>query len=371
MVSGCSTISRSDGGNALLLDNSHLMQDTEVHPHILSLSHWMSPGAWLSTHRVRTAGGPGQPASQALYGNIKNGIAAVLAYSRLHDRFQFDDRRNNARVLVCMLAGYKQDLWRFVMPRFRVALPEADICIVTPGKRSEVLAELCRQHGWSYLTTATNDVSLAQNVCYRLHDAADMIVKLDEDMFLLPDTISRVLDEYAALKQEGVVNPGFVAPMIPLNGFCYRHLLQMLGCLPEYEAIFGIARLATSGLPVHNDPAAARWIWQHTAPLAATAMRLANMDRKRLLCPIQFSIGLIAFERAFWELISYLPVYRRRLLIGLNTLGGDEAYICSCAVEMSRPGVVTTAACAGHFSFGLQYPGMMKLLDEHPRLFNE
>jgi hypothetical protein len=310
-----------------------------------------------------------QPVGTTLYTRLKDGAARIATYSRLHDGFQLDDRRSGARTLVCMLAGYKPDLWHFVMERFRAALPDADVCIVSPGKHVEPLAELCRQHGWSYLGTATNDVSLAQNICYRLHDKADLIVKLDEDMFLLPDTISLVLSEYHSIKKQGIINPGFVAPMIPLNGFCYRHLLEMLDLLEEYETAFGRARLATSDLPIHTDPAAALWIWQRTAPLSATAARLTRMGLQRLLCPIQFSIGLIAFERSFWELMGYLPVHRQRLLVGLNTLGADEAYICRRALETSRPGVVTTATVAGHFSFGPQYTRLKALLDERPELF--
>jgi hypothetical protein len=301
---------------------------------------------------------------------VKNGWDAVGAYSRLHDRVSFDDRRTDAPVLVCMLAGYKPDLWRFVMPRFRAALPDADICIVSPGLHHDGLADLCRRERWSYLSTVTNDVALAQNVCYRLHNAAEMIVKLDEDMFLLPDTITGLLAAYRDIKAQGIVDPGFVAPMIPLNGFCYRYLLEMLGLLDDYEAAFGRAQLATSGLAVHNDLAAARWIWERTAPLEATAARLNSLERRVLLCPIQFSIGLIAFERQFWEQIGSFAVHRHRLLAGLGTLGGDEAYLCARAVEMSRPAVVTTAALAGHFSFGPQYAGLKALLDERPELFS-
>jgi hypothetical protein len=301
---------------------------------------------------------------------LKSGLDAANVYSRLHDRLEFDDRRTGAATLVCMLAGYKPDLWRFVIPRFRAALPEADICIVSPGLRHDDLANLCRREGWSYLSTATNDVALAQNVCYRLHNCAKMIVKLDEDMFLLPDTITGLLAAYRDIKAEGVVDPGFVAPMIPLNGFCCRYLLEMLGLLDDYEAAFGRAQLATSGLAVHTDPTAARWIWERTAPLAATASRLNSLERRVLLCPIQFSIGLIAFERRFWEQIGYFAVHRHRLLAGLSTLGGDEAYLCARAVEMSRPAVVTTAVLAGHFSFGPQYAGLKALLDERPELFS-
>jgi hypothetical protein len=306
--------------------------------------------------------------SSRAYGAVKAIALAADTRSKLHDRVTFDDRRSGAPVLVCMLAGYKADLWSLVMPRFKAALPHADVCLVSPGTRNEELATLCRTEGWSYLSTATNDVSLAQNVCYRLHDKADMIVKLDEDMVLLPNTISDLLLEYKRIKAEGMVDPGFVAPMIPLNGFCYRHLLDMLGLLPEYEALFGKAKLATSGLAIHTNPAAARWIWERTAPLAVAA-QLDKMDVRHLLCPIQFSIGVIAFERAFWKSMGYFDVHRHKLLAGMSTLGGDEACLCAATMVMSRPIVVTTAVVAGHFSFGPQYKEMLALIKADPEMF--
>jgi hypothetical protein len=328
-------------------------------------------GEMLASRTAGTGSRMRGPLIARAYGKLKDGYRALDVYSRLHDRFVLDDRRCGAGVLVCMLAGYKPDLWPFIMPRFRAALPEADVCIVSPGMRSDTLADLCRASGWSYLSTATNDVALAQNVCYRLHEQAEMIVKLDEDMFLLPDTITTLLAEHRDIKAEGVVDPGFVAPMIPLNGFCYRHVFEMLGLLGEYEAAFGRARLATSGLAVHTDPAAARWVWEHSSPLAATAERLQALGRRRLFCPIQFSIGLIVFEKRFWELIGYLPVHRQRLIAGINTLGGDEAYICAHAMQASRPASITTAAVAGHFSYGPQYSGLRELLQSRPELFIE
>jgi hypothetical protein len=38
-------------------------------------------------------------------------------------------------------------------------------------------------------------------------------------------------------------------------------------------------------------------------------------------------------------------------------------------MEFARPAVVTTAALAGHFSFGPQYAGLKSLLDVRPELF--
>lgn len=309
--------------------------------------------------------------SQA-YGAVKRAAQAADAYSKFHDRVTFDDRRRNAPILITILAGYKQDLWPVVIPRLKAAIKamgDADVCFLSPGKRDETLADLCRAEHWSYLTTSTNDVSLAQNVCFKHFDQAQLIVKLDEDMFLLPDTIANLVSEYKRIKADGRVDPGFVAPMIPLNGFCYRPLLTMLGLLDEFERQFGTAQMAVSGLPIQTDPAVARWIWEKTSPLEHLAEALLSIERDDLLSPIQFSIGIIAFERDFWEKFGYFTVHRRKLIAGLNTLGGDESHICAAAMTHSRPIVVTTKAVAGHFSFGPQYAGMIELMRSNPALF--
>ena len=46
-----------------------------------------------------------------------------------------------------------------------------------------------RGNYWSYLAIKTNDVSLVQNVAINLHKSAETIVKIDEDIFVAPDTI--------------------------------------------------------------------------------------------------------------------------------------------------------------------------------------
>jgi hypothetical protein len=304
-----------------------------------------------------------------IHRTLKGGAGQLRAGLWLNDRHKFEDRGHRSKTLACMLVGYKRALWPFVFPRFEAALPEgADVCLVSPGMFNEDIASLCREKGWSYLGTSTNDVSLAQNVCFRLHPEANMIVKLDEDMFLLPETITRTLRHYQDLKQEQIIDPGFVAPMIPLNGFCHRPLLERLDLLDQYEALFGPAQVATRG-SISTDPQAARWIWQKTAPLAQTEARLSATAPETLLCSVQFNIGLIVFERSFWELMGYLPVSRRRIYMERNTLGDDERNICMWATAMSRPGVVYAGALAGHFAFGPQYAGMVELLEESPELF--
>ena len=140
--------------------------------------------------------------------------------------------------------------------------------------RNEYLGRSLPPRKWSYLSTATNDVSLAQNLCYRLHSDAELIVKIDEDIFLLEDTISTLVREHRLIKAKGVVDPGCVAPIIPINRFCYWHLLERLGWLDEYEARFGRARIACSGIAIQNDPAAARWMAGLASPAPASPSRM-------------------------------------------------------------------------------------------------
>ena len=71
-----------------------------------------------------------------VYGLFKDTAHKIDAYSRLRDRVVFDDRRRGSRILVCMLAGYKPELWPYVLPRFQRALPEVDVCLISPGLSS-------------------------------------------------------------------------------------------------------------------------------------------------------------------------------------------------------------------------------------------
>jgi hypothetical protein len=300
---------------------------------------------------------------------VRRMSAASAAHLRMTDDHRFDDRRQGVGVLVCLLAGFKPALWDHVLPRLARALPDADVCIVTPGLVLEELRSHCRRNSWSYLGTATNDASLAQNLCYRLHPDVAMIVKVDEDMFLLPNTITALLTRFDEVKRNDVINPGFIAPMIPLNGFCHRPLLERLGALEEFEDRFGRARIAHSALAIHDNPAAACWMWKKTAPLSATASKLAEGGVHELHCAVRLNTSMIAFERSFWEAIDHLPVRRGKLIVGLSTQDADEEHLCKQALATSRPGIVTTGAFAGHFAFPVQHDAMMALLSSEPALF--
>jgi hypothetical protein len=290
--------------------------------------------------------------------------------SNLRDSYKFADRRNKADTVVIILAGYKRPLWPKVFSRLERAMPDnVDVCVMTAGLFDQDLSDMSERNGWSYLSTRTNDVSLVQNVAISLHPHAKTLVKIDEDIFVTTNTLSDTLAHYHHLRAAGIVDAGFVSPMLNVNGVCYRPLLTQLELLEAFEAQFGVARIATLGIAATDDAAAARWIWERTAPLEQTVARLRRTQGPGLLTPVQFSIGLVVMPRDFWETIGYLPVKRHMLAMKKSTLGADEERICRMATFLARPGVVCEHALAGHFSFGRQYQGMLKFFEERPDLF--
>jgi hypothetical protein len=297
--------------------------------------------------------------------------SAIGARLRLTDHYAFDDRVTGAPTVVCLVAGQKFELWNYTLPKLRAAARDVDVCIATPGRMQTELREICAEFTWSYLGTATNDASLAQNICYRLHSDAATIVKLDDDILLLRDTIAKLVDDLYALQDTSVTRPGFLSPVLPLHADCYRWVLERLGRIEEFDRRFGPDSGSNSDTALEESPEAARWIWRTTAPLETTADRLPDPDRKLLTCDGAHRLGIMAFERSFWESIGYLPVHRGRLVAGLPSYESDEAHIVAQASVASRPGYITSSAFAGRFAHPHQYPAMLKLLQAEPRLFGD
>src|SRR6185312_156505 len=94
----------------------------------------------------------------------------------VHGKYTFINRQHGAPNLVVVLIGFKPKLWTCVVPRLHQALTatsslarEFDVCLVTPGSFNPHVASLAQHHKWSYLHTAANRVSLAQNLAVLIH----------------------------------------------------------------------------------------------------------------------------------------------------------------------------------------------------------
>jgi hypothetical protein len=286
-------------------------------------------------------------------------------------KYRFINRQHGAANLVMVLIGYKPKLWSSVIPRLHRALtPNSsvgagfDVCLVTPGMFKPEVAAIAGEYGWSYLHTVANRVALAQNLCVRAHPAAKLIYKLDEDVFLPQFFFEEMQASYAEVKREGRYRVGFCAPLLNVNGYSYIPFLERLNLVEAYRERFGELTAAAHGVKIQHDPAACRWIWEHTLPFDATARRIQEQGFRYSTIPHRFSIGAIMVERSFWEAMGGM---RNTIAGGPRALGTDEDHLCRECVASSHVMICFEHILAGHFSFGPQDAGMQPLLPEIQR----
>ena len=141
---------------------------------------------------------------------------------RFKGRFQFVNRSRGFDRLAIIVAGYKEYLWHLTLKRIARFKPDdIDVCVVSPGLFSERLNKICEENGWSYLNTKANKLARAQNIAIFQHPKAQWIYKFDEDIFISKNYFEVMLNGYQAIQKEGLFEPGFVAPLINVNGFSY------------------------------------------------------------------------------------------------------------------------------------------------------
>jgi hypothetical protein len=326
-------------------------------------------GGAARRRRKRVARRVGRRLSAIPYRPSTIRLNSLLGDLTLVDAYSFEERRRSGGDLVCLVAGHKRDLWHVVLPYVEEAADGKCVCVVSPGIYDRALSDVCAQWGWSYLSTATRDAFLAQSICFELHDGADLIVRIDEDMILPPNSIDALIERYLRIRDAGVLSPGALAPLVPIDGLGCRYVLEAMGLLERFELRFGKARIHATETPVETNAEAALWVWENTAPLARTAEILAGEPERLLYVPIVPDTGMIVFERSFWDAIGYLPLRRRHRLFGRNDDTPDAGYICSRAMTLSRPVIITSRVVAGRFAHDAHYEAMQGHLDAQPHLF--
>ena len=297
----------------------------------------------------------------------------TLCGPRLDGSYTFDDRSKGSDTMLIVLAGYKPDLWEAVFGRLRKFLPDGvDVCVATSGKSVERLRDLCSECGWSYLSTVRNNISYAQNTAIRLHASAKWIFKMDEDMFLTQGACEKLKRAYLAAPAKISAEVGFVAPLIPINGYGHVRILRRLGLESAWEKKFG-RLMYTEGLNNHTsilkNPDAARFMWGDTDP------RLRGIDAlndffsadagKVSVCPYRFSIGFLLFERSLWTDMG--GFYEDPFGSGL---GLDEEHICKHCMIFARAIVVAEDTVVGHFSYGPQTASMLQYMKSNTEFSN-
>ena len=290
----------------------------------------------------------------------------------INSNYAFTDRSSGSKVLLVILSGYKDLVWDSVFGRIERFCPGSyDVCIVTSGKNDQVMSKLCEKNSWSYLSTEINNVSLAINLATALHPKAEYIIKMDEDIFVTKGTFETLLSTYDKVEKESDYEVGFVTPLIPVNGYGYARVLDILGIRKEWEERFGEIKITDCykhHMTIHDSPEAAEFLWGKDNP----PMKSIDLIQKSLqhnpfsysICPVRYSIGLIVFNRENWLRMGMFPVK------SFENMGADEKRICKFCLMEGRAMVVSENCIVGHLSYGPQHKVMETYYKENKKHFD-
>lgn len=281
---------------------------------------------------------------------------------------QFINRSCNKEKMCMVLAGYKEYLYPAVFGRLIKFLPsDVDVCIITSGKYSEIVAQYCEENGWSYLSTKENNVALVQNVAINLHPNAEYIFKLDEDMFLTKGYFEKMLSAYEHA-EKGIYQPGVVAPIIPINGYGFMKILEEYDLKEYYHQTFEEPKITASAKSqIVSNPNVATFFWGGNNMIPTVDemnLRFEQRPQMEVPCPIRFSIGAILFKRALWEEMGHFSVDKSN-----NAMGVDETELCTFCCLHSKPVMVSENVVVGHFAYGPQNSTMIDYYEKNRKLF--
>ncbi len=283
-------------------------------------------------------------------------------------KYTFENRSESNENLCIILAGYKEFTWEIIFERInKYSDKNIDICIVSSGLYSEKLSNIAKKYGWSYLSTKKNNVCLAQNVAINLFKKAKHIFKLDEDIFVTKDFFKTLKNTYETVQEKGKYNVGFVAPLIPINGYSHVILLKKLELISYYEKTFEQVKYsADNDRMIVNNTDVAKLMWGENNKIPhidELNKKLLESEFSYSAAPIKFSIGAIYFKREFWKDMNYFRV------IPGSGMGIDENQICTYCMKHSKAIIISENTCVGHLSFGPQNKEMEQYFKDHLNKF--
>lgn len=283
----------------------------------------------------------------------------------------FLNNSKGERTAAFILAGYKDFTWNVVFERIKEFCPKnVDVCIVSSGVYSEKLKEIAEKNNWSYISMKKNCVTLALNSAIRVFPKAEKIFKIDEDIFITEGFFENLPEILEDAKKDYF--PCFSAPLIPINGYGYRRILETLNLTEKYTSMFEYPKIsAGSHMQIESNPKVAEFFWgkDDFIPHIDTLNHTIKEKHSQIygggysVCPIRFSIGAIYFEKSVLENAGWFPVKKG------NCMGLDEVFLCNLATSNSLAIIVSESQIAGHLSFGKQNESMKKFFLENKENF--
>lgn len=279
----------------------------------------------------------------------------------------FENRKKNYQKVCFVLSGYKQFLWDEVFTRLKKFCPDdVEVCILSSGVYAEELSDIALKNDWSYLSTVVNSVTLIQNIAIGLFDQAEMIYKMDEDIFVTEGCFEKTVKAMRRVEEREYFRVGFAAPLINVNGYGYLKLLQRFNLTGDYEKRFEHPLYGgNEERQIENNPKTALYMWgiDSSIPQLDVLNTFLQGEDKYGICSVRFSIGFILFRRDFWEDLGGFDVS------GLPDMGKDEIQMGQICMKKSYAIAVAEDTVVGHFSFGRQTEAMKEYYKEHPEWF--
>lgn len=173
----------------------------------------------------------------------------------------FLNNSKNTATACFILAGYKQFTWEIVFKRIKRFCPlDIDVCIVSSGVYSEKLNAVAQDFGWSYISMKRNCVTLALNSAIRCFPNAEKIFKIDEDIFVTEGFFENLPLVFKNAEKDYF--PVFSAPLIPINGYGYRRILEKLDLIKRYTEFFEYPKVSAGAyMQIESNQDAAKFFW--------------------------------------------------------------------------------------------------------------
>ena len=247
-------------------------------------------------------------------------------------------------------------------------LAHIDVCIVSSGLFDPKLDAIAKKNAWSYIATKTNCVPLAQNIAISLHPNAELIYKMDEDIFVTRHSFHTLMETYQKIRKEDTYDISFVAPLIPINGYGHIRILQKLGMTGLYTKLFEKPKYAAIlDHMIGTSPDVAKFFWGEYGAIPSIDYldeEFNRQDFKYGICPGRFNIGFILMPRLTWKIMGGWAIPEDGAGMGM-----DEYQIGQLSALYSYVMVVSENTVVGHLSFGPQNEAMRKYHATHREIF--
>ena len=294
--------------------------------------------------------------------NLRN-LAEVSIPNGCNINWHFINRSKKKKYLCYILAGYESAIWDGTLGRIETYQSDLfDYCLVSSGKFDETLNAMAEKNDWSYLYTEENQVCFIQNKVIELHEKAEYIIKMDEDIFIGKNFYERMVEEFHRIEEEGEYRIGFAVPVIPLNCCGYATYLNLIDQKADYEEKFGRAYKSRFSA-VFSVEETAKYLWDTMSTFDEMAERFSHHQEYGIL-DCYYNIGCIMYTRDRWLMMGKWPE-----TLGQNGMGEDEMYIYKDNTEKDMSIYEIYSVLAGHLAFGHQKKSMLAYYKDNPKKF--